>query len=62
MGDWKRGGLRSQGASPMSPLVGYSGRDSAVNTDLNVSLSCLKHPLLRSSWLIGLCTEPRSHP
>ena len=36
MGDWKRGGKRSQGASPMSSLVGYSGRDSAVNADLNV--------------------------
>ena len=35
MGDWKRGGKRSQGAS-MSSLVRYSGRDSAVNADLNV--------------------------
>lgn len=44
MGDWKRGGQTSQGASSMSSLVGYSGPDSAVNADLNVSPFCLKHP------------------
>ena len=44
MGDWKRGGQRSQGASLMGPLVGYSGHDSVVNADLNVPLCCLKHP------------------
>lgn len=30
MGGWKRGGQRSQGVSPLTPLAGYSGCDSAV--------------------------------